>query len=467
MSFDLESLIKSHAGQGQELHAVHVNPKFAKVLRTIGYDRCYARAAGAHLWDATGNRYLDMLGGYAVCNMGRNHPTIRRALEDCLRLDLPSMVQFEAPLLSGLLAGELKRRIGRGLDYAYFTNSGAEGIEAAIKFAKCATGRPAILFATKAFHGLTSGAVSLNGCGSFREGFEPFLPECRMIAFDDLDALERALAAGDVAAFVIEPIQGKGVNIHSPGYLAEASRLCRRHGALLVVDEIQTGIGRTGSFLAIDQEGAVEPDMVVLSKALSGGYVPVGAVLVKAAVWNRVFSSLDRAIVHSSTFHQGAMAMTAGLASLAAYDETGAAENARTMGARIKDGLDAMKPRFEMLKEIRQRGLMIGIEFGAPKSMLLKANWAATHAMDRNLFAQAVVVPLMEDHRILCQVAGHNLDVVKLIPPLVIDDADVDWFLRAFEDVMVGLHRPTATVGLLARLGRNTMFGARPEAPAP
>ena len=467
MAFDLARLIDEHAGRGMDLHAEHVNPRFASVLRTIGYDKTYVRASGAHLWDAQRHRYLDMLGGYAVCNFGRNHPTIRKALQDYLALELPTMVQFEAPLLSGLLAAELKRRIGRGLDHVFFTNSGTEGVEAAIKFAKCATGRPALLYAPKAFHGLSSGSVSLNGCSSFRDGFAPFLPECRQVAFNDLAALEQALAARDVAAFVIEPIQGKGVNIHAPGYLAAAARLCHRYGTLFVADEVQTGIGRTGSFLAIDQEGDVEPDMVVLSKALSGGYVPVGAVLVKGDAWKRVFSSLDRAIVHSSTFHQGAMAMTAGLAALAAYDETNAAENARRMGARIKDGLEAMRPRFEMLKEIRQRGLMIGIEFGAPRSLLLKANWAATHAMDRNLFAQAVVVPLMEDHRILCQVAGHNQDVVKLIPPLVIDDSDVDWFLRAFEEVMVGLHKPTATVGLLARLGRNAVFGGKQEANSP
>ena len=467
MPFDLHELLDRNKGRGLELHAAHVNPRFETVLRTIGYDKTYVRAFGPHLWDADGARYLDMLGGYAVCNFGRNHPTIRRALEDLLRLEQPSMVQFEAPVLSGLLAEELKRRVGRGLDFVFFTNSGTEGIEAAIKFAKCATGRPALLYAKKAFHGLSSGAVSLNGCESFRTGFEPFLPECRQVAFDDLAALERALAARDVAAFVIEPIQGKGVNIHSKGYLAEASRLCRRHGTLFVADEVQTGIGRTGSFLAIDQEGEVDPDMVVLSKALSGGFVPVGAVLVRGDAWRRVFSSLDRAIVHSSTFHQGAMAMTAGLASLAAYDETDAAANARRMGARIKDGLEAMKPRFEMLRDVRQRGLMIGIEFGPPRSILLRANWTATHAMDRNLFAQAVVVPLMEDHRILCQVAGHNQDVVKLIPPLVIDDADVDWFLRAFEQVMVGLHKPTATVGLLARLGRNAFGGSKKEAQAP
>ena len=465
MSFDLHRLLADHVGRNAALHTEHVNPRFARVLRTIGYDRCYVRAQGPHIFDDSGHRYLDMLGGYAVCNFGRNHPTIKKALADCIALDLPSMVQFETPLLSGILAEELKRRVGRGLDYVFFTNSGTEGVEAAIKFAKCATGRPALVHATKSFHGLTSGSVSINGCDSFRNGFAPFLPECRMVAFNDFAALEREIARGDVAAFVIEPIQGKGVNIHAPGYLAAAARLCRKHGTLFVADEVQTGLGRTGSFLAIDQEGdaagVIEPDMVILSKALSGEFVPVGAVLVRGDVWKKVFSSLDRAIVHSSTFHQGTLAMTAGLAALAAYDETDAAANAVRMGAMIRDGVEAMMPRFEMLKAVRQRGLMIGIEFGAPKSLMLRAAWSATHAMDANLFAQAVVIPLMEDHRIICQVAGHNLDVVKLIPPLVIDESDVRWFLCAFEDVMVKLHRATVPVSLLARLGRNAIFGGR------
>jgi 4-aminobutyrate aminotransferase-like enzyme len=160
MSFDLSKLISDNAGRGMQLHAQHINPRFATVLRTIGFDNNYVRASGAHLWDDRGNQYLDMLAGYAVCNFGRNHPTIRKALTDCLALDLPSMIQFQAPPLSGLLAQELKRRVGRGLDFVFFTNSGTEGVEAAIKFAKCATGRPALLYAPKAFHGLTSGTVS-------------------------------------------------------------------------------------------------------------------------------------------------------------------------------------------------------------------------------------------------------------------------------------------------------------------
>lgn len=471
MPFDLRDALRRHTGQNYELHAEHVNPQFARVLKTIGYDRVYTRAEGQYLWDDRGERYLDMLGGYAVCNIGRNHPEVKRALRDLLELDLPSMVQFDAPLLAGVLAADLKRRVARGLDFVYFTNSGTEGVEAAIKFAKCATHRPAILHCEKAFHGLTSGSLALNGCESFRSGFGPFLPECRQIPFDDLAALDRELQRRDVAAFVVEPVQGKGVNIPSPGYLAAASRLCHRYGSLFVVDEVQTGVGRTGSFLAIDQEadasGPVEPDIVVMSKALSGGFVPVGAVLTKASIWRAVYSSLDRAVVHGSTFHQGAMAMTAALASLAVYDDERLSDRAARHGASLREGIEAMMPRFEFLRAVRQRGLMIGIEFAEPSSFLLRSAWKMVHAMDANLFAQAIVIPLMEDHRILCQVAGHQQAVVKLIPPLCIVESDVAWFLRAFETVMQGLHKfPGPAWDVLKRLGRNAVF-SRERAAAP
>ena len=458
MPFDLRQTLQDHRADAHALFAEHVNPQFAKVLRTIGLDRFYVRAQGAYLWDEAGNRYLDFLGGYAVFNVGRNHPTVRKALADCLAADLASMVQFDTPVLAGLLARELKRLAGGRFDHVYFANSGTEGVEAAIKFAKCATGRPAILFAERAFHGLTSGAVSLNGCQSFRQGFGPFLPECRMVRFGDLADLERALAAGDVAAFIVEPIQGKGVNVPPAGYLAEAARLCHRHGALFVADEVQTGVGRTGSFLAIDQEPGCEPDMVVLSKALSGGYVPVGAVLVRGDTWRRVYSTLDRAIIHSSTFHMGAMAMTAGLAVLSVYEEERIAGHAARVGKRLLDGLQAMQPEFEFVKQVRGRGLMVAVEFGEPRSLPLRTAWRAIHAMDPNLFAQAAVIPLFADHRILCQVAGHNQATLKLIPPLTVSEADVDEFLRAFRAVLQGMHRfPGPAFDILRRLGTNAV----------
>ena len=215
MPLDIARLIAEHAGENYRLHGEHVNPRFARVLRTIGFDRSYTRAEGPWLWDGQ-HRYLDLISGYGVFALGRNHPAIRQSLEEFLRLDYPSLVQMEAPLLSGLLAAELKRRVPAGLDTVYFTNSGTEGVETAIKLARCATGRPAIVYCDHAFHGLTTGSLALNGDETFRSGFAPFLPDTRAIPFGDLAALEAALAGGDVAAFVVEPIQGKGVNLPRP-----------------------------------------------------------------------------------------------------------------------------------------------------------------------------------------------------------------------------------------------------------
>lgn len=438
---DIRALIKQHEGRNYELHAEHINPANVRTLKTIGFDRCYTRAEGPYLWDVAGHKYLDMLSGYGVFGLGRNHPDVRRVLKDFLDLEYSSLVKMEAPLLSGLLAEQLKKHMPNQLDMVFFTNSGAEGVETAMKYARCATGKPAILHCEKAFHGLTYGSLSLNGDESFREGFEPFLSDCRKIPFNDLEALERELRRGDVAAFVVEPIQGKGVNLPSPGYLVEAAKLCRKHGALFVDDEVQAGMGRTGKFLASEHDGDVDPDIVVLAKTLSGGFVPVGAVLCKRWIHEKVFSSMNRSVVHSSTFSQGSFAMAAGLAALDVLDRYQLVQRAEKMGRLLADGLRAMIPRFEFMKEVRGRGLMIGIQFGSPQSFALKTAWTLMHKMDKSLFPQAAIIPLMDKHHIITQVAGHHIDVIKLIPPLVISEDDVKWFLTAFEDVMVQMHK--------------------------
>src|ERR1019366_4110548 len=366
---DIAALVKEHAGENYELHAEHINPANVRTLKTIGFDRCYTRAEGPYLWDVKGEKYLDLLSGYGVFGLGRNHPEVRRILKEFLDADYPSLVKMEAPLLSGLLAAELKKRMPNELDMVFFTNSGAEGVETAIKYAKCATGKPALIHCKKSFHGLSIGALSVNGDESFREGFAPFLPDCRSIPFNDLDALEKELKKGDVAVFIVEPIQGKGVNLPAPGYLLAAQQLCRKHGALFIDDEVQSGMGRTGKFLAIEHEGAVDPDIVILAKTLSAGFVPVGAVLCKKWIHEKVFSSMQRSVVHSSTFSQGSFAMAAGLAALDVLDRENLIANAAKMGDLIGQGLTAMVPRFEFMKEVRWRGLMTGIEFGPPRSI--------------------------------------------------------------------------------------------------
>ncbi|MCB1738742.1 MAG: aspartate aminotransferase family protein [Gammaproteobacteria bacterium] len=434
---------------------------FAKVLRTIGFDRCYVRAEGAYLWDEKGTRYLDMLAGYGVFNVGRNHPYIKDALCRFMAEDYPSLVQMEAPLLSGLLAAELKKRVSYpALDKVYFTNSGTESVETAIKFARCATGRSAIVFARKGFHGLTNGSLAINGDQVFRTGFGDLLPDCHAVPLGDLQALEHALRTQPCAAFVIEPIQGKGVNIPPEGYLREAADLCRRHGTLVVADEVQTGMGRTGRFLAAEHEPGFQPDLVLLSKALSGGFVPVGAVLCSNSVSERVFSSMDRAVVHSSTFGQNSLAMVAGLATLTLMDELRLTERATRLGDYLGQGLQAMQPRFEFLRAVRWRGLMIGIEFGEPRSFGLRGAWRIAHGMDQSLFPQAITIPLLDEHKVLTQVAGHHIDVIKLIPPLVVNEQDCDWFLDAFEKVMLKLHRfPGPVWEALSKIGKNALRG--------
>jgi ornithine--oxo-acid transaminase len=453
---DIVGLLKQHAGRNYELQSEHVNPANVRALKTIGFDRCYVRAEGPYLWDIKGEKYLDLLSGYGVFGLGRNHPEVRRILIDFLNADYPSLVKLEAPLLSGLLAAELKKRMPNQLDMVFFTNSGAEGVETALKYARCATGKPTVIHCKKSFHGLTYGALSINGDDNFREGFEPFLPDCRAVPFNDLAALEAELKKGDVAAFVVEPVQGKGVNLAAPGFLLESQRLCRKHGALFVADEVQSGMGRTGKFLALEHDGPdVDPDIVILAKTLSGGYVPVGAVLCKKWIHEKVFSSMQRSVVHSSTFSQGSLAMAAGLAALDVLDRHQLMTNAARMGDLIGNSLREMQKRFDFIKDIRWRGLMIGIEFGSPKSLGLKMAWTMCHTMDKSLFPQAAIIPLMDKHRIITQVAGHAIDVIKLLPPMVITEADAQWFLTAFEDVMVQMHKfPGPAWDVLTGIGK-------------
>lgn len=461
MPLDIKQLLNNELGNNYQLHEQHVNPKFAKTLKTIGFDRCYVKAEGQYLWDKHDRRYLDMLAGYGVFNAGRNNPEIRQAIIDFMAQDYASLVQMEAPLLSGILAKELKQRMPNQLDYVFFTNSGTEGVEAAIKFAKCSTGRPGIVYFNKAFHGLSNGSLSINGDDTFRDGFGDLLPECHKIPFNDLDSLEQALKSKTIAALFFEPIQGKGVNIPSENFLAEAQALCHRYGTLFVADEVQSGMGRTGKFLAIEHEGDLDPDMVILSKSLSGGFVPIGAVLYKKSIYDKVFSSMDRSVVHSSTFGQGSLAMVAGLASLKYLDEHKLMDNAKQMGDLLGNGLLEMKQDYQFIKDIRWRGLMLAIEFGEPKSFKLKAAWSLAHKLNKNLFPQAITIPLLQDHGILTQVAGHNIDVIKLIPPLILNKSDVELFLSAFRKVMDDLHKfPGPSWEVISRVGKSSFANA-------
>jgi len=435
MPLDLKGLVTARLGENYTLHEQHLNSTLVRVQRIIGFDQVYARAQGAYLYDLDERDYLDFLSGYSVFNIGRNHPAVQRALRDVLEMDLPNMVQMDCSLLSGLLGEALLRKTPPHLDAVFFCNSGAEAVEGAIKFARAATGRAGLVSLEKAFHGLSNGALSVMGDASFREGFEPLLENCARVKMGDLPALEKLLARRDVAALLIEPVQGKGVNFPAGDFYEQAQRLCLETGTLLICDEVQTGLGRTGRWWGFQHWG-LEPDIITVAKSLSGGYVPVAAVVTRRAIYQKTFSRLDRCVVHSSTFGRNNLAMAAGLATLQVLDDENLVERAAAGGAELIRRLDQLKAKHSLIKEVRGLGLMIAIEFHEPRELAMKMGWKLLHKVERELFAQMLVTSLFKKHRILTQIAGHAMDVMKILPPLIIGEKEIDRFVTALDSVL-------------------------------
>jgi ornithine--oxo-acid transaminase len=479
----VREILADRSGEEMALGDAYLNPQLGRIVRTLGFDKRWVAGEGAHLIDAEGDRYLDLLSGYGVFAIGRNHPEAIAAVRDTMDAHTANLPQLGVTLLSGVLAEQLLARAGGVVKFGAMVpaNSGTEAVEAAIKIARAATGRTRILFAEHAFHGLTLGSLSLNGNDEFRDGFGPLLPGCEAVPFGDVDALERALGGGagavgpdgaradgggrdaghgDVAAFVVEPVQGKGVNLPPDGYLAAAQRLCREAGAMFVCDEVQTGIGRTGRFLALEHWG-LEPDLICLSKALSGGLVPVGAVLVSRAAFDAVFDGMERAVRHGSTFGGNDLAAAAALATLRVLDSEGLIERAERLGALLLELTAPLVERYEVVSDVRGLGLMWAIEFGAPEGGARRSIYNAAERAQPGIFSQLIVGPLFHEHRVLCQVAGHRMNVVKALPALVVEEDEIRRFAAALEDVVARAERvPRAFLRFSVSMSRRA-FAAR------
>src|ERR1700761_3351212 len=448
MGFDLGAELAVASGQGYELYSKYLNPQMPRALHTIGFDKDYVRGEGAYLYDADGNAYADFLAGFGVFAAGRSHPVIKKALYDALDADFAAWTQFDCQPIMGLLAQRLLAK-APGLERVFFCNSGTEAVESALKFARHATGKGRIVYARHGFHGLTAGSLSVNGAEEFKQGFGPLLPGTE-IPLGDIAALEAELRTGDVAALIVEPVQGHGVMMTPPGFLPEAKALLQKHGALLISDEVQVGLGRTGRFFSYEFDG-VQPDIVTVAKALSGGFVPVGAMLTTDKIYSSVYSSMDKIMVHSTTFKGGPLAMAAGLAALAVIDDEGLVDNAAQRGEELMDGLKQLQAKYDFIHDIRGKGLIIGIEFGRPSGLKARAGWAMLQKARVGLFAQMGVVALFQRHRILTQVSGDHMEVIKLIPPLMIGDAEVKLFLDGLADVLEDASRGS---GLMWDFGR-------------
>jgi ornithine--oxo-acid transaminase len=416
------------------LAARHLDRSLVDVLRILGFDKQYASASGSHLYDADGNAYLDLHTGEGFASLGHNHPDVREVLHAVLASDLPDGVQIHYSALAGMLAEALAERLPGALDAVFFANTGAEAVDSAMKFARAASGRRRLISCDSGFHGVTLGPLSMVGDDFFKEGFGPMLADCARVPFGDLDRLKAELRAGDVAAFFVEPIQGREVTLPPEGYLQGAQELCRRYGTLLVLDEIQTGLGRTGRWFALEHSG-LEPDFVLVGKALSGGYMPVAAMVTTREIYQRAVGALERSYVHQSTYGRNRLSMAAGLATMRVIERDGLVARAASVGGRLRDGLSELQSGHQMIEHVRASGLMIGIELGAPSSRAARLNWRLIHMASEGLFPQLVVIPLHRDHRVITMAAGKN-DVIKLLPPLTLSDAEADTFLGALDAVL-------------------------------
>lgn len=443
---------------GRRAYSEYVNPQWARLLSLLEMDTEYVECRGEKLRTADGRIILDFLSGYCVYNAGHNHPYLVDALHRELDTRGPSMLQSHVAATAGELAQKLCERAGGRLRKVYFCSSGSEGVETAIKFSRAHTGRDGLLAARAAFHGLTCGALALMDNEFWSEGFGPLIPGVDFVPFGDLAALETQLSAKKHAALLLEPIQGEGgIVVPAREYLQGAQRLCQKYGTLLVMDEVQTGLGRTGMFLAGHHYG-IDPDIVILAKALSGGLIPSGAVLMTDAVYDSVYASLRRAIVHTSTYSENSLAMRAGLAMLDILDGEGLAARALSVGEEFRARLREKIGGYEMVAGIRGMGFFSGIEFRAPRSLAMRLSFQAFYRVHPALFGQMVVMRLFRDHGILTQICGNNFLVLKAAPPLNASAESLEHFVSALDEVLALVHSSTRfwqdALALAARAAR-------------
>lgn len=442
----------------EALYADFVNPQWVRLLNLLEMKVQYQRSTGVELHTTGGETILDFLSGYCVHNTGHNHPAIVEALKAELDRNGPTMLQSHVPELAGELACRLTQLAGGRVTKAFFCSSGSEGVETAIKFSRARTGRPGVLYANGAFHGLTCGALSLMGDPFWREGFGPLLPGTEPVPFGDLAALEAKLRTRRFAAYIVEPIQAEaGIRLPEPGYLEAAELLCQRYGTLFVLDEVQTGMYRTGPFLAAHHYAA-RPDMVILAKALSGGLIPAGAVLMTNEIYESVYGSLKRSIVHTSTFSENSLAMRAGLAALEVLEQERLGERSAALGDALRRKLREALSGFEMVRDVRGAGMLSGIEFAAPKRLALRIPFETFLRIHPGMFGQVLVMRLFRDHHILTQICGNNFLVLKVAPPLVVSEPQLDRFVAAVRDVVELAHSPggfwSEALGLAQRVIR-------------
>lgn len=346
---------------------------------------------------------------------------------------MPNLLQAAVNNLPGALAHNLAMITPGNLQRSFFCNSGAEAVEGALKLAKIASGKHRIIYCENSFHGKSAGALSVTGREKYQKPFRPLVPDCESVPFGDLNSLEGKFKKGDVAAFIVEPVQGEGgVVIPPDGYLKGVRELCTKYGVYFIADEVQTGFGRTGRMFACEHEN-VEPDIMCVAKSLGGGVVPVGAYITTDDIWKKAYGTQEKCLLHTSTFGGNQVAMAAGIASIQAIIDKDLPHQAEEKGKYFLERLMALKDKSPLIKDIRGKGLMIGIEFNQPEGLLSKT---AVGKLASEYTGSLVAGELQNKYRIITAYTLNNPNVIRLEPPLIVTEEQIDRVVDALEEIL-------------------------------
>ncbi|MEQ1569464.1 MAG: aspartate aminotransferase family protein [Myxococcota bacterium] len=447
---DFKDRIESFLTSADNLSRRHVHPRLAKMFELGGMNTAFVRAEGQYLWDANGERYLDFLAGGGVYFLGRNHPKINGALIDVLSMNMPNLCVVNASAMGGMVAEKLLQHGGGHFTKVVFANAGSESTEVAVRFARQVTRKRRFLYVDGAFHGRSYGAISLCGFEAMRKGVDPAMPTCTPVRRNDIAQLRREMKMGDVAGFIFEPVQGMTGEVLDVSYLREAEALCEQHGVVMIADEIQCGLGRTGSWFVCPEIG-VRPHIMTVSKTLSGGQVPVGAVLVNENIYDRVYTGFGTGLVYFSTFAENNLAMAAALTTLEVMEEIDAPAEAKWRGDMLFAGMHEIARKYDCIDRVIGKGLMMTVYFKDSANPALLAQQKLLQAGDPGAFAAAVHVDLFKRQKIVAQIPGPGVNAIKVLPPVVSSEEDLQYFLGSFEDTLAAFYGRQGPIVSLAR----------------
>lgn len=385
----------------------------------------YERAMGMNVWDTDGNKYLDFIGGFGALNLGHNPLSVIEALKN--HFGRPNLLQQSINVYNGVLANNICHLTGGKLPVSFFTNCGAETVEEAIKIAYLYKEKGKIIYCTNAYHGKTLGAISALGTKS-KNKFPHLKKHFIEIPFGDINAFMKVVKKHKAAAFLVEPIQGEGgINLPPEGYFESVREICSKNEIVFILDEIQSGLGRCGTMFCYEQLNFV-PDILCLSKSLSGGIIPVGSVSVKQEIWDKTYGKLKNATLPSTTFGGNTFACIATIETLRVIKEEKLPEKAMGLGEYALTKLNKLKEKHDIITEIRGRGLFIGIEFGGLKKLHF--------AMAEQLMMVNIISKMLKKHKILCGFAANNPSVLKFEPPLIVEKEEIDYFVECLDKLL-------------------------------